>query len=194
MAVRYPFLDVLAWLRKYGKDISARELWELKVLYLRHLRLSVLPPEIGSLTNLKLLDVSDSNLSILPYEICELTNLTRLNASGNNLTSVPQNMDKLSLLSVLDLDRNKLSVVPMNICKMSADGILDIIYLEFNSGICTPFAFGCTDFCKFIYKLHVHILAKKYYYRWRCIVIIRRGFAKDYHEIFIMQNYLSVGW
>jgi internalin A len=51
--------------------------------------LTILPPEIGQLTNLRSLDLNSNQLSSLPPEIGQLTNLRSLNLFNNQLSSLP---------------------------------------------------------------------------------------------------------
>jgi len=48
--------------------------------------LSVLPSEIGLLTELKKLYLSDNNLSVLPQELCDLSNLNYFYVHKNPLS------------------------------------------------------------------------------------------------------------
>ena len=51
--------------------------------------LTLLPPEIGNLTNLQKLELEYNQLTSLPPEIGNLTNLQQLSVSDNQLTSLP---------------------------------------------------------------------------------------------------------
>ena len=52
--------------------------------------ITVLPPEIGQLTQLTSLSLYGNQLTALPPEIAQLTQLTELNLVGNNqLTALP---------------------------------------------------------------------------------------------------------
>src|SRR5215207_4099044 len=81
-------------------------------LNLRALRLSVLPPEIGQLTELTELILYDNYLSVLPPEIGQLTELRELNLARNQLGALPPEIGQLTELTRLDLSDNQLSTLP----------------------------------------------------------------------------------
>ncbi len=88
---------------------------ETAYLDLRSNRLSVLPPEIGQLTNLTELDLGDNQLSVLPPEIGQLTRLEWLSLDNNQLSELPPEIGQLTNLTELDLRSNQLSVLPPEI-------------------------------------------------------------------------------
>jgi Leucine-rich repeat (LRR) protein len=57
--------------------------------------LTVLPPEIGQLTNLRRLELGGNQLTALPPEIGQLTNLWRLELGGNQLSALPREIANL---------------------------------------------------------------------------------------------------
>jgi Leucine-rich repeat (LRR) protein len=67
-------------------------------------QLTVLPPEIGNLSNLDFLDISDNQLTSLPLEIGSLSNLVELHLEDNPFTSpVPPSITNLNKLNNLSL-------------------------------------------------------------------------------------------
>jgi internalin A len=77
--------------------------------------LTVLPAEIGKLTNLISLDLSNNQLTTLPAEIGLLTNLVELNLAENHLSSLPAEIGRLTKLPTLNLDYNQLASLPAEI-------------------------------------------------------------------------------
>ncbi len=68
--------------------------------------LTVLPLEIGLLTNLTTLNVSSNALTSLPREVGLLKNLTSLNVSGNEFGHYPPELGLLANLRVLKINCN----------------------------------------------------------------------------------------
>eukprot|EP00727_Mastigamoeba_balamuthi_P004863 m51a1_g14375 putative leucine rich repeat protein (807) ;mRNA; f:266526-270914 len=77
--------------------------------------LTVLPPEIGTLTNLTELKVDDNELTVLLPEIGALTNLTQLKVNDNKLTELPPEIGTLTNLTQLNVKYNELTVLPPEI-------------------------------------------------------------------------------
>ena len=71
--------------------------------------LTILPPEIGQLTNLEVLQISVNALTTLPSEIGQLANLRTLFASSNRLITLPPEIGGLSNLRSLYLGGNSLN-------------------------------------------------------------------------------------
>lgn len=97
--------------------ISPRDLVFEKSLNLASTGLTVLPPEIGKLTNLEQLYLRNNLLSDLPEEIGNLTSLTTLDLTQNGqLSRLPPQIGKLSSLVSLNLTGNsKLTTLPPEI-------------------------------------------------------------------------------
>jgi len=74
--------------------------------------LTVLPPEIGQLSNLIALDLSDNQLTNLPEAIAKLSNLTTLDLGENYLMNLPEVIAKLSNLTTLYFWGNRLTNLP----------------------------------------------------------------------------------
>ncbi|KST66804.1 leucine-rich repeat domain-containing protein [Mastigocoleus testarum] len=81
--------------------------------------LTVVPPEIGQLTNLQSLNLYNNQLTALPSEIGELTNLQSLNLYNNQLTVLPPEIGKLTNLQLLDLYNNQLISLPLETRKLT---------------------------------------------------------------------------
>jgi internalin A len=71
--------------------------------------LTVIPEEIGKLTNLISLEISYNQLTSLPVQIGKLTKLRKLYANKNKLVDLPGEIGQLRYLSILDLDSNNLT-------------------------------------------------------------------------------------
>jgi len=96
---------------------AARENWT--ELYLSYKELTVLPPEIGHLTNLQSLNLRNNRLSSLPGEIGHLTNLQSLYLDNNQLSSLPGEIGQLTHLQYLYLGNNQLSSLPGEIGQLT---------------------------------------------------------------------------
>lgn len=167
-----------------------RLMTRLTNLYLFNNLLTSLPSTIGMLAYLSVLQLDNNKLTYLPPEIGCLTNLRELFLDNNLLQNLPDEIGNLTSIRLLSLYGNRMRMVPPILGKMII-ARRDIQLSIGGNYICVPGNFTNWDYCGFIYLLHVHILAKKYYYRWRSIIIDRRGFAKDNHEIYILQDYLA---
>ncbi len=95
-------------------------------LFLFNRSLTILPPEIGQLSNLKSLYLSVNNLSSLPPEIGQLSSLESLWLSNINLSSLPPEIGQLSSLEILRLEGNDLSSLPPEIGQLSSLEILNL--------------------------------------------------------------------
>ena len=105
----------------------------VKELDLSGKELTVLPPEIGKLTQLKKLILGkyeydedgniaenfDNQLTTLPKEIGLLCQLEELQIVSNQLISLPEEIGQLSNLQVLDLTGNELKALPAEIGKLT---------------------------------------------------------------------------
>jgi hypothetical protein len=91
----------------------------LEVLNLNYGQLESLPPEIGNLVNLKAIFLFQNNLHSLPPEIGNLSQLRVLNAHYNRIESLPPEIGNLQNLEVLNLNANLLSELPPEIGQLS---------------------------------------------------------------------------
>ncbi len=104
------------------KPVTARELQEATVasgLSLSGRRLTILPPDIGRLTDLQTLNLNDNELASLPPEIGMLTNLQTLDPGGNHLTSLPPEIGMLTNLQTLWVNGNRLTSLPPEIGQLT---------------------------------------------------------------------------
>lgn len=81
--------------------------------------ISILPAEIGNLSELWHLDLANNRLSNLPTEIGKLSKLGSLRALDNKLTSVPSSLGNLKWLYDLDLRYNQISSLPESIWSLT---------------------------------------------------------------------------
>lgn len=94
-------------------------LTSLTHLILHHNGLTALPPEIGQLSNLIWLDLLGNNLATLVSAIGQLTNLRYLNLQDNRLSSLPHQIGDLCNITQLNLKRNELYRLPREIGKLT---------------------------------------------------------------------------
>jgi len=90
-------------------------LTHLTELSLRPSEVTQLPPEIGLLTNLTKLELGHCSLIALPPEIGNLTNLMWLSAFGNELTKLPSELGNLTNLGYLHIAWNPIRELPPEI-------------------------------------------------------------------------------
>ncbi|BAY98896.1 Miro domain-containing protein [Tolypothrix tenuis PCC 7101] len=95
--------------------------------------LTILPPEIGKLSNLRSLNIRENQLSSLPSEIGKLSNLRSLNLSSNQLSSLAGEIGQLSELQTLDLSFNQLSSLAGEIGQLSELQTLDLSFNQLSS-------------------------------------------------------------
>jgi Leucine-rich repeat (LRR) protein len=114
-------------------DLSNRELTVLppeigQLTNLRQLalignQLTALPPEIGQLTNLETLRLEAKQLTLLPPAIGQLTNLKRLAPAHNQLTALPPEIGQLTNLKTLRLNSNWLTTLPRELADLLSGGL-----------------------------------------------------------------------
>ncbi|WP_420640976.1 COR domain-containing protein [Candidatus Leptofilum sp.] len=112
-----------------AKDIS------LTMLELCGLGLTVVPPEIGQLTELKVLRLHENLLTDVPSEIGQLTELRIFWLHTNRLTTISLEIGLLRELEWLELQKNQLTAVPSEIGQLTA---LKILRLHENKLIAIP--------------------------------------------------------
>nr|NGY95331.1 hypothetical protein [Neochlamydia sp. AcF84] len=86
------------WIESQGKNIER--------LYLTALGLTLLPTEIGQLSQLRALSLIHNQLTTLPAEIGELSQLKELYLNDNHLTALPTEIWQFSQLKALNLSDN----------------------------------------------------------------------------------------
>jgi len=94
---------------RHAPAITVRQFRSLTTLNLAGNKLTVLPPDIGLLSNLKVLNLESNKLTILPPSISQLNRLTHLHLKLNNLTTLPDHIGDLTALQHLDLANNLLN-------------------------------------------------------------------------------------
>jgi len=95
------------------------QLTNLTTLFLHRNQLTALPPEIGQLTNLTRLHLDFNGLTALPADIGQLANLRRLYVGLNQLAALPPEIGQLTNLTRLDIDRNELTALPPEIGQLT---------------------------------------------------------------------------
>ena len=104
-------------------------------LYLNHLELTELPPEIGRLTGLRFLVLAYNNLTVVPNVLRELTQLQSLDLTNNKLTAMPEWLHELKQLQILTLSGNRLAAVPDTLHQLIQ---LQTLYLQNNQLTAIP--------------------------------------------------------
>ena len=94
------------------RDEAARE------LDLRGLRLSGLPPAIGSLRHLAVLRLGNNDLSAVPAPLRSLRGIRVLELDGNRIEAVPAWLSRLSDLQVLSLNANRIGHWPKPVASL----------------------------------------------------------------------------
>ena len=110
---KYTLIDRLKNKLKINKTIA--KLYEIKELSLSNNQLTILPAEIGQLTNLQTLYLHQNQLTTLPAEIGQLTNLQTLYLYHNQLTTLPAEIGQLTNLRILYVNNNQLTTLPVEI-------------------------------------------------------------------------------
>ena len=103
------------------------------------------------------------------YTERKLTNLKNLYLGYSSPTEIPKEIGKLINLDGLNFARNPEISIPKYFIQNDL----------------------CHKFAHTLSKLHYFLVAKKYYARWRAIIISSRG-PKNYSEIQILQEYYYV--
>jgi internalin A len=95
--------------------IAQAEEEQWKELDLSGMNLSMVPSEIGDLTNLNSLDLRSNQIKTLPESIGNLSNLNSLDLKSNRLEILPESIGNLIELESLDLRGNRLKTLPESI-------------------------------------------------------------------------------
>ncbi|MET0648934.1 MAG: COR domain-containing protein [Pyrinomonadaceae bacterium] len=97
-----------------------------RTLNLSGQELTVLPPQLGHLTNLVHLDISNNRLDSLPTVLWQLKGLKQLNLANNQLTALPADIRQLTNLKTLDLRNNNLTGIPPEVLELQHLSTLDL--------------------------------------------------------------------
>ncbi len=108
-------------------------------LLLEDKNITLLPREIGELSNLKQLFLGKNSLTSLPTEIGKLTLMAVLAVNNNTLTSIPDQIETLDNLLILSLSNNLLASIPEAIGDLDN---LDSLSLANNSLTSLPSEIG----------------------------------------------------
>ncbi|UII77795.1 DUF5018 domain-containing protein [Flagellimonas sp. HMM57] len=95
------------------KEIGS--LSELVVLYVYGNGISEIPKEIGNLENLEILSIGKNFLSTVPNEIWNLRMLKELFITQTRISSIPPDIENLTNLERLVLSNNRISSIPREI-------------------------------------------------------------------------------
>lgn len=92
------------------------KLSELFSIEIMNQPITILPDEIGNLTQVTILTITDcKELSSLPDSIGNLVNLTSLDLSGSGITHLPESIGNLVNLTYLDISNTKITQLPESI-------------------------------------------------------------------------------
>jgi internalin A len=95
------------------------KLTNLQKIFLGNNYITTIPPEICNLTKLKILHLGSNQITVIPTEIEKLTNLEDLYITRNRITTIPATIKKLTKLKILDISRNQITVIPTEIEKLT---------------------------------------------------------------------------
>lgn len=97
------------------KIIETARLKKAKILDLSNNDITILPSQIGDLSELEHLDLSYNYLKELPQEIGKLTKLKTLLLTKNEINELPLEIGNLSNLTLVDISHNKITYIPSEI-------------------------------------------------------------------------------
>lgn len=108
-------------MREVPRELKSRDqLFALKNLELKRMKITIVDPELGSLVNLKKLSLSENRINSLPKELFSLVSLKKLDLSFNNLEKdFTSNIQYLSRLESLNLASNAIEFIPAEIASLS---------------------------------------------------------------------------
>lgn len=91
------------------------------VIHLSHLRLTEFPMKIFTMqdfTCLRRLDLSNNSLSVIPEQIGQLSELRELWLQNNPISSCPRQIELCTKLEVIDFKATKIADLPPEICNI----------------------------------------------------------------------------
>lgn len=123
-----------------GYEIALKRIEEAALnsshnLYLGHLNLKDLPPELFRLTNLRSLDISNNNITEIPDALGNLRKIVTLALRSNEITVISDALSNLENLEILFLENSQLTTVPVFLHSMSN---LRELYLHGNPELGIP--------------------------------------------------------
>ena len=117
-------------------------LTELDTLVLFNQSISQLPESFGNLANLTYLNINDNPyLTTLPESICNLENLRRIDAEMSGLEFLPNNIGNLQNLEKLYIYGNQLTTLPQSICNLPNNCEITVSYNK----ICKQYHYECIN-------------------------------------------------
>ena len=125
--------ELLIALNKLKKEFKYQgtiyDLYKETKLDLSYKGLTIVPPEIGNLSNLQSLNLSTNQITILPPEIGNLSQLQMLYLDNNQIAISHPEIGNLIQLRTLRLDNNQIAILPPEIGNLSR---LQKLYLDNN--------------------------------------------------------------
>ncbi len=92
--------------------VSFKNFTALQNLRVQNNKISLVPPEIGMLTNLQRIELQNNQLTAVPAEMGQLTKLTYIDLSNNKIKEIPETWSSLVNLNYLTADSNMISQLP----------------------------------------------------------------------------------
>ena len=98
----------------------------LKRLYIFHNPVRNLPESIGKLPSLEYINIQNTHLSSLPLSLANNYNLIDISLLGNRITRLPDIFDSMQNLQTLNLAYNNLTSLPPSIANLPRLAFLDL--------------------------------------------------------------------
>lgn len=158
-----------------------------------------LPEEFGKFEHLKRVFLDCNLFSQFPLQLCKLESLNELSINYNNILDLPDEFQNIRawLIHIYGARFKINPRITQILCNMKRCRNLSIgtcvSSCESEYGICFPSKVIAQQmwYVCMLYKLWMRLVMQKYYYRWRCIVIDRRKYCNDSHEIYIVTRYCT---
>jgi Leucine rich repeat len=132
------------------------------------------------------LDMENKNITTLPPEIKYLIGLKTFYLGNNKFTKLPDEFLELNSLTDLYLGKNHLEYLPRKLAYMKQ---LRYVHIVNNDKIRIPGHKDPMHFIRLVNKIYIHLLIRKYYYKWRAIIICDRKRLMWEHELYILENH-----